>query len=116
MTNPSKVTKSRFEFEENGETAWLEFDRDDQGWMTLWHTEVPPSLRGRGIAATLARTALEYARDENLKVDVICPSSPTTSKRTQSSTTSSPRNTDQDLSSRAEPQSGAVEGSSVGDD
>ena len=26
-----------------------------------------------GIAATLARTALEYARDENLKVDVICP-------------------------------------------
>jgi predicted GNAT family acetyltransferase len=73
MTNPSKVIKSRFEFEEDGQTAWLEFDRDDQGWMTLWHTEVPPALRGRGIAATLARTALEYARDENLKVDVICP-------------------------------------------
>jgi predicted GNAT family acetyltransferase len=62
MTNPRKVIKSRFEFEEDGQTAWLEFDRDDQGWMTLWHTEVP-----------LARTALEYARDENLKVDVICP-------------------------------------------
>jgi predicted GNAT family acetyltransferase len=73
MTNPSKITKSRFEFEEDGQIAWLEFDRDDQGWMTLWHTEVPPSLRGRGIAQTLARTALEYARDENLKVDVICP-------------------------------------------
>jgi len=73
MTDPRKVTKSRFEFDENGETAWLEFDRDDQGWMTLWHTEVPPSLRGRGIAAILARTALEYARDEGLKVDVICP-------------------------------------------
>ena len=73
MTNPHKVTRSRFEFSQDGETAWLEFDRDDQGWMTLWHTEVPPALRGRGIAATLARTALEYARDENLKVDVICP-------------------------------------------
>jgi predicted GNAT family acetyltransferase len=73
MANPSKVIKSRFEFDEDGETAWLEFERDDQGWMTLWHTEVPPSLRGRGIAATLARTALEYARDEKLKVDVICP-------------------------------------------
>ena len=73
MTNPTHVTKSRFEFTEGGHTAWLEFDRDDQGWMTLWHTEVPPALRGRGIAATLARTALEYARDENLKVDVICP-------------------------------------------
>ena len=73
MTNPSKVIKSRFEFEQDGEVAWLEFDRDDQGWMTLWHTEVPPSLRGQGIAATLARSALEYARDEKLKVDVICP-------------------------------------------
>ena len=73
MAASSKVTKSRFEFDEDGETAWLEFDRDDQGWMTLWHTEVPPSLRGRGIAATLASTALEYARDEKLKVDVICP-------------------------------------------
>jgi predicted GNAT family acetyltransferase len=73
MTNPTKVTKSRFEFEKDGHTAWLEFDRDDRGWMTLWHTEVPAPLRGQGIAATLARTALEYARDENLKVDVICP-------------------------------------------
>ncbi len=71
--NSSKVTKSRFELEQDGETAWLEFDRDDQGWMTLWHTEVPTPLRGKGIAATLARTALEYAREENLKVDVICP-------------------------------------------
>ena len=41
--------------------------------MTFWPTEVPPSLRGRGIAATLARTALEYVRDVKLKVDVICP-------------------------------------------
>jgi len=73
MTGPSKVIKSRFELDEDGETAWLEFERDDRGWMTLWHTEVPPSMRGRGIAQTLARTALEYARDEKLKVDVICP-------------------------------------------
>jgi predicted GNAT family acetyltransferase len=73
MTNPTKVTRSRFEFEEEGQTAWLEFDRDDHGWMTLWHTEVPPALRGRGIAATLSHTALEYARNEHLKVDVICP-------------------------------------------
>jgi predicted GNAT family acetyltransferase len=73
MTNPSKVTRSRFEFDEDGETAWLEFDIDDQGWMTLWHTEVPRAVRGRGIAGTLARSALEYARDQKLKVDVICP-------------------------------------------
>lgn len=69
----SKVTRSRFEFDEDGHTAYLEFDTDDRGWITLLHTEVPPALRGRGIAATLARTALEYARDNQLKVDIICP-------------------------------------------
>ena len=33
----------------------------------------PQALRGRGIAGMLARTALEYARDNKLKVDVVCP-------------------------------------------
>jgi uncharacterized protein len=64
---------SRFELEENGETAYLEFEVDQAGWITLYHTEVPPALRGRGIAGILAKTALEYARDNHLKVDVVCP-------------------------------------------
>jgi uncharacterized protein len=67
-------TMSRFEIEEEGEMAYLEFEQDHAGWITLWHTEVPPALRGRGLAGVLAKTALEYARDKNLKVDVICPS------------------------------------------
>lgn len=69
----SQVSRNRFEYEEEGETAYLEFDLDGQGWMTLWHTEVPPRLRGRGIAGMLAQTAFEYARDNRLKVDVVCP-------------------------------------------
>ena len=75
MSDPQakSVSRNRFEFEENGETAWLEFEVDADGWMTIWHTEVPPALQGRGIGATLARTALEYARDNKLKVDVVCP-------------------------------------------
>jgi uncharacterized protein len=68
-----KVTRSRFEFEEAGETAYLEFDQDSAGWITLIHTEVPEALRGRGIASMLAQTGLEYARDNGLKVDVVCP-------------------------------------------
>jgi uncharacterized protein len=70
---PDKVVRSRFEFEENGEVAYLEFDLERDAWMTLWHTEVPPALRGKGIADMLAKTALEYARDNKLKIDVICP-------------------------------------------
>lgn len=67
-------SKSRFELEEGGEVAYLEFEVDQSGWMTLWHTEVPSALRGKGIAGELAKTALEYARDNDLRVDVICPS------------------------------------------
>ena len=69
----NKVTRSRFEIEERGEAAYLEFDTDSHGWMTMWHTEVPPAMRGRGVAAELAQTAFEYAKQNNLRVDVICP-------------------------------------------
>jgi len=69
----NKVTRSRFELEDHGEIAYLEFDRDSQGWMTILHTEVPPAMRGQGVASELAQTAFEYAKQNNLRVDVICP-------------------------------------------
>jgi uncharacterized protein len=69
----NKVTRSRFEVEEGGEVAYLEFDTDNQGWMTIWHTEVPPAIRGHGVAAELTQTAFEHAKQNNLRVDVICP-------------------------------------------
>jgi hypothetical protein len=65
---------SRFEIEEGGETAYLEFEIDGAGWMTIWHTEVPPALRGRGLASELANAAFDYARTNKLRVDVVCPS------------------------------------------
>ncbi|HWG19133.1 MAG TPA: GNAT family N-acetyltransferase [Terracidiphilus sp.] len=64
---------SRFEIEEDGETAYLEFELDGAGWITLWHTEVPPALRGRGLATELAKAAFDYAKANELRVDVICP-------------------------------------------
>src|SRR5579871_2233419 len=67
-------TKSRFQIEEQNKTAYLEFETDSSGWMTIWHTEVPSELRGRGLATELARTAFEYAKANHLRVDVICPS------------------------------------------
>lgn len=73
MTTPSKVTRRRFEYEEAGHLAYLEFETDDHGWITLLHTEVPAAIRGQGIAGILVRTAFEYARDNKLRVDVVCP-------------------------------------------
>jgi len=73
MPNPTQVTRSRFEIEQDGQTSYLEFDTDGHGWLTLWHTEVPEELRGRGLAHELVTTAFQYAKDHHLKVDVICP-------------------------------------------
>ena len=68
-----KVTTGRFEIERDGQIAFLEYSMTDKV-LGLLHTEVPTALRGLGLASSLAETALEYARKNNLKVDVICPS------------------------------------------
>ena len=72
-TGPARVVSSRFELKKDGNVAYLQFDTDDRGWMTIWHTEVPPELRGQGVASELVKTAFEYARDNHLHVDVVCP-------------------------------------------
>ena len=73
MKEPTKVVRSRFEIQQDGHTGYLEFETDGHGWMTIWHTEVAPELRGKGIGLELVRTAFDYARENGLKVDVICP-------------------------------------------
>lgn len=70
---PQKVTSGRFEIESEGKVAYLEYSLSG-GVLVLLHTEVPPSLRGKGLASSLAETALQYARENKLKVDIICPS------------------------------------------
>lgn len=40
--------------------------------MIFTHTYVPTTLRGRGIAQKLVRTALEHAKEKNLKVVPAC--------------------------------------------
>ncbi len=68
-----KVTTGRFEIERNGEVAYLEYTLSGNV-LGLIHTEVPEKLRGMGLASSLAETALDCARENNLKVDIICPS------------------------------------------
>lgn len=67
-----KVITGRFEIERNGEVAFLEYELSENV-LVLSHTEVPKDLRGKGLASELAETAFQWARQHNLKVDVVCP-------------------------------------------
>ena len=61
----------RFETTVEGISAFLTYSLEE-GVLTLLHTEVPPALGGKGIGSRLAGSALDYARQEHLKVVAKC--------------------------------------------
>jgi uncharacterized protein len=69
---PELVTNGRFELERDGQVAYLEYTVAGDV-LELLHSEIPQPLRGTGIASTLAKTALDWARDRHMRVDVVCP-------------------------------------------
>jgi predicted GNAT family acetyltransferase len=66
-------TNGRFELERDGHVAHLDYNLTGKV-LQLIHTEVPEPLRGKGMATALAESALQWAREHEVKVDVICPS------------------------------------------
>jgi predicted GNAT family acetyltransferase len=64
--------ESRFELDADGHTAFAYYSMAGDV-ITFRHTEVPPALEGRGIGSRLVRGALEFARDQGLKVVPQCP-------------------------------------------
>lgn len=64
--------KSRFEVTIAGHTAICEY-KIVKDRIIFTHTEVPPGLEGKGIASLLAKTGLEFAKTEQLKVMPLCP-------------------------------------------
>jgi len=63
--------RSRFEASVDGRLSVCSYRR--QGDVLLMtHTEVPPELQGRGIAARLVQAALDWARAEGLRVRPLC--------------------------------------------
>jgi len=63
---------NRFETEINGEFAYVEY-RFYKGDIALMHTVVPEADRNKGIASALAKFALEYVKEQKLKLMVYCP-------------------------------------------
>ena len=65
--------KGAFYIDEDGEwIAELTYVRDD-GTMTIDHTEVDEKLRGEGVGEDMVRAAVDYARENGLKIKPACP-------------------------------------------
>ena len=65
--------KGMFFIEKDGEmVAQLTYTKDENNVMTLDHTETEPDETGQGLASSLVKHSVEYARKNNLKIDPLC--------------------------------------------
>ena len=62
----------RFEAGIGGLRAFISYSRFP-GRIVYTHAEVPQPLEGQGVAAKLARVALDFARVNDLRVVPLCP-------------------------------------------
>lgn len=60
-----------FETEVEGGLAFVEYVRDGDS-IRFTHTEVPKAAEGKGVAAAIAKTGLDYARANGLRVVPLC--------------------------------------------
>ena len=73
--------KGSFEAKWDGEKAGLMTYSMANDKMIIDHTEVNPGFNGKGIGKELVFAAVEFARNENLKIIPLCPFANATFKK-----------------------------------
>jgi len=61
----------RFVIYLDGNEVYVEYTLEEKE-INLYHTYTHPALRGKGLAALVVRAALEFAKENNLKVIPTC--------------------------------------------
>ncbi|ABF42724.1 hypothetical protein Acid345_3723 [Candidatus Koribacter versatilis Ellin345] len=69
----TKVRIHRIEKRVGDSIAFLSYSVDDQNKMTIWHTEIPPSLQHVGIGGKLVEEAVQLASRESSRLRIVCP-------------------------------------------
>ena len=73
IKNEQAGDSGSFYFEDNGERlAELVYSMPEKNKMTIEHTEVDPSLRGKNVGQDLVEAAVEYARARKVKINPQC--------------------------------------------
>lgn len=67
------IEQQRFEVIIDNLISEVDYYIDDDGCMRVTHTEVPPELEGKGIAAAMTKALLEYAKENSITVIPVCP-------------------------------------------
>jgi|SRR5579859_1922708 len=62
----------QFELLAGSDVGLLQY-RIRDGRMVVYHTEVPRHLERRGLAARMTHAALQFAREQKLRVEPRCP-------------------------------------------
>lgn len=66
--------KGAFFIDEGGEwVAELTYFKSAPGQITIDHTEVDEKYRGESVGEDLIKAAVEYARENSLKIRPVCP-------------------------------------------
>ena len=53
--------------------AFLSYSIDDKNQMTIWHTEIPPSLQHMGIGGKLVEEVVQLASRDSSRLRIVCP-------------------------------------------
>ncbi len=64
--------ESRFEAEVGEHLAIISYSQNEER-IAFIHTDVPQEISGHGVAGKMAKFALDFAREEGLRVIPICP-------------------------------------------
>ncbi|MCC2548617.1 N-acetyltransferase [Hymenobacter sp. BT175] len=65
-------SEQTFKVNVTGDEAELTYSRPEKDLVDFEHTFVPEPMRGQGIAEEMARHALDFARQEKLRVLTSC--------------------------------------------
>jgi len=59
--------------DDKGITSELTYSKKDNGILIIDHTQTRTALEGNGLASKLLKRSVEYARENNYKIDPLCP-------------------------------------------
>ena len=73
LVNNEQGPRKRFEIHVGDQVAFIDYIINKKGVIYLTHTEVPIGMEGKGVGSAIVSKALEFIREQELKMAPLCP-------------------------------------------